>query len=744
MAEPPPPPPATRHINLVDDEEGTQLPLTSRYPVLVSGQVSFTKEEAIKDIEKVPKNVYRIQVELQPRSTDTNFSRAPWTLVARHFLSTIQLYDDTAIIIRKKENTVANKISSPEELPENPDDFERDYAYDVKLKSEKSVTFKILIATRLPYWQTFREGALFKKLVANDWYVKHMRLENQGTVATIGHLLFAHNRYTNQEDVISELRNLIYPTQCDQIDVRITKSKEYYYEGKKKVRAFTKWITIDCPVDIANKLSTVLMEKWQELQTNPKFKNYNLKNTIYVPRNRGIVNFDARVENIGKQNEFLRNYKDVTVLTNMNSIDAKFRYTKEIGKIFDEDTKIGQMLELRSFLLSWNDNSTGKPAIFAIHRTNNKGEYSLLSGSKNMVVIHERIKMFAKELNNQLGFTDVRVGGTKGAMNRFNQSNSATKYARDNFMTTRKFNQKPQEDEDNNDNNFKKKQQEEENQWKSPPDINRKTIKGTKASLKLNYNDQRLVQQFSDVVVGNSYQNNNNGQQQSAPTTGNKLGKTITATDNNTITIHEGHQIGKIANINESTKLTNSSFQKIMESKQFQEILAKAVAPQVSQQVTSLIAPTMEKIEHIETQVGDLNSYVRGNAKWQETQTQQQTTIQQDVSQFQDSMNQMQSTMNQMLTIFKDQKETEAGTKRPAPNINQIPLRSPTRRQKLNNVVNKKIMNITPNESSKVFDLENYGDEASQPNQLCRHTFSEDSADETMTLTDTTGEGEGQ
>ena len=433
---------------------------------------------------------------------------------------------------KKKENTAANKISSPEELPENPDDFERDYAYDVKLKSEKSVTFKVLIATRLPYWQTFREGALFKKLVANDWYVKHLRLENQGTVATIGHLLFAHNRYSNQEDVISELRNLIYPTQCDQIDVRITKSKEYYYEGKKKVRAFTKWITIDCPVDIATKLSTILMEKWQDLQTNPKFKNYNLKNTIYVPRNRGIVNFDARVENIGKQNEFLRNYKDVTVLNNMNSIDTKFRYTKEIGKIFDEETKIGQMLELRSFLLSWKDNNTGKPAIFAIHRTNNKNEYSLLSGSKNMVVIHERIQLFVNELNNQLGFTDIKVGGTKEAMNRFTQSNSASKYARENFMTTKKFNQKPQEEVNNNVDKEQKKQQEEENQWKSPPEINRKTVKGTKASLTLNYNDKRLVQQFSDVVVGNYNQNNNNRQQQSAPNKGNKLGQTITATDN--------------------------------------------------------------------------------------------------------------------------------------------------------------------------------------------------------------------
>ena len=79
---------------------------------------------AIKDIKQAPKHVYRLQVELQPRNNVSTFTNAPWTLVAWHFLSTIQLYDDSAIIIRKKSNAVANKISSPEELPENPEDFE--------------------------------------------------------------------------------------------------------------------------------------------------------------------------------------------------------------------------------------------------------------------------------------------------------------------------------------------------------------------------------------------------------------------------------------------------------------------------------------------------------------------------------------------------------------------------------------------------------------------------------------------
>ena len=69
----------------------------------------------------------------------------------------------------------------------------------------------------------------------------------------------------------------------------------------------------------------------------------------------------------------------MAVLSNLNNVDATFRYTKEMGEIFDDESKIGQWLKLRSFLLSWKDNNTRKPVIFAIHRTINKGEYSLLT-----------------------------------------------------------------------------------------------------------------------------------------------------------------------------------------------------------------------------------------------------------------------------------------------------------------------------------------------------------------------------
>ena len=278
------------------------------------------------------------------------------------------------------------------------------------------------------------------------------------------------------------------------------------------MRVFTKWITIDCPMDIANELSNLIMERWSLLQTDPKFVNYNIKNTVYVPRNRGLVNFDSRIENIAKQNKFLRNYRDVTVLTNIHDIEATFTYTKSMGTLFGDDSQVGHHLKLRDFMKSWKDQTTGKSAIIAIYRTNNDREYSLLSGHINIESIHRKIRLFFEELTGQLGFQKVRVGGTKGTTNTNNYSTNIKKYAKENFSTQKRFEQRPQQESTSSkEEQEKADKNNEENQWKYPPMNNRRQKKGVKPSLTVNYNDPRLIQDYKDVVVGNAYNNNQQG-----------------------------------------------------------------------------------------------------------------------------------------------------------------------------------------------------------------------------------------
>ena len=486
------------------------------------------------------------------------------------------------------------------------------------------------------------------------------------------------------------------------------------------------------------------MERWPKLKSDEKFENYNIKNTVYVPRNKGIVNFDARITNIGKQNEFLRNYRDVTVLSNIYDIDATFTYTKEMGNLFGNDTQIGHHMNLRSFLRSWKDNTTGKPAIIAIHRTNNNKEYSLLSGNENMESIHKKIRKFINELSGQLGFQQVKVGGTKGTNNNDNYSDHIKSYAKENFTTEKKYHQRPTIETTQSEEEIKEKEKEiEENKWKSPPTVNRRSKKSAQPSLTVNFHDQRLIQEYKHVLVGNSYNNNQqgtySGQNNTAPTMGNNQGVAKAATHNNKIVRNDDNNQGEISNMNKAGIIPTNAIQRILESQQFQATLAKVVAPQVLQQVTKIVAPTLKKISHIESQVEELHDYVEGNANWQASQTQRQSTIQNDVNSVKDSVNQMQATMNNFMLLFRDKQPNEVGQKRSAPNItNEIPG-SPTRRQRVSS---------TPLQSSSystqqyMYDSNN--DEASNPHHSNLNTFTDDSDQEATEPMNATGEGEGQ
>ena len=684
MADPPPPLPVPPVKPAAAKGTWNRLPDTSKYPVLVSGQVSFTTAAAIKDIDQVPQHVYRIQVDLTPRTKDKTFKEAPWTLVARHFLSTIQLQDEKAIILRKKANTAVNKITSPEELPENPETFEKDYAYDVHMKSNRLVRFKILIATTKNFSKTFKEGTMYRKLTANEWFVKYIRLESQGTVAEIGNLLYAHNRFVNQADLINEIRQLIHPTICNEIDITVTKANEYYYEKEKKTRVYTRWPTVICPLDIAPQLSQLIMERWEQLNNDEKFKHFNLRNTVFVPRDRTLVPFNARIENIAKQNEFLRNYQDVTVVRNCEDISADFTVTKEIANIFKMTEQKGHVLSMRSFLQSWEDNTTGRAAIIAINRTNNENEYSLLTGRENKKTIHENIIKLVDELKKQSKFKHLEVGGTKGTITRYNHSEKVKSYATRWTNSERDFQQKPKNQTTESDNNDTSNAN-NENKWKSPPTIKRRQLKETKQSIMVDYNDKTLIHQYKDVVTMKEKQYMRDLEIQEIVETPYQRNKQMRQLHNakvdETSSITKETQLSTLTDYTckERQMTTTQQLQEILNSTTFQETLAKIVAPQVN----NLIAPTVKKINQIETQVGDLHNHVQNNNQWQQQQSTRQEELQKEVNSISTGMQQVQDSMAMMMQMYME-KEMPSGVKRPAPNgTGQVEIiQSPQRRQR--------------------------------------------------------------
>ena len=681
MADPPPPLPPPPSLTVVAKENGQRLPDSSRFPVLVSGQVSFTTAAAIKDIEQVPKHVYRIQVDLRPRSKEKTFKDAPWTLVARHFFSTMQLHDEKAIILRKKTTAEVNKISSPEELPDNPDIFERDYAYDINMKSTKLVSFKIIVATSKPYAKTFREGPFYQKLINNDWYVKYVRLESQGTVAEIGHLLFAHNRFVNQEELVTEIRQLIHPTICRDIDVTVTKANEFYYEKDKKVRIYTRWPTVICPIDIAPTLSKLLMEKWERLQTDDKYSTFNLKNLLFVPNNKTLVPFNARINNIAKQNEFLRNYQDVTVIRNCYNMNDDFTYTEKIADIFGLKDQLGHVLNLRKFLQSWEDKTTGKAAIVAINKTNNVNEYSLLTGRVNKNSIHEQIVKLVNALKSQKKFKDLQVGGTKGTVNSSYHSKKVQDYAQKWFKNDDYFQQKPTS---KSDKKIIDTEENDGNAWKTPP-LPRRLKKGAPQPTTINYNDTKLIQLYSDMVKlpqsSNKTRNSNNGQMTTISLTGETIDtQSDITTEGEHTQVNQNNRYKAAPNPVENQLTTTQQIQMLLKSRQFQDTLAKIVAPQV----TNLIEPTVKKINQIEEQVGVLHDYVQDTNQWQQQQTNRQNAIQRDMNTMTTGMQHVQDSMTKLMQMQME-REGNGGTKRDASNIPSptSSIKSPLRRQRI-------------------------------------------------------------
>ena len=107
--------------------------------------------------------------------------------------------------------------------------------------------------------------------------------------------------------------------------------------------------------------------------------------------------------------------------------------------------------------------------------------------------------------------------------------------------------------------------------------------------------------------------------------------------------------------------MTKSQINSILESKEFQDTLARIVAPQVAKQVTDLISPSVEKLGTIETQVKELHNYVNDNQKWQNQQTNRQTDLQTNMYSMSESMNDMGSKLDKLVGLLQTTSLDEEG-----------------------------------------------------------------------------------
>ena len=445
MATPPPPATAPAGGAAPTTTSPRSIPDTQRYPRLTSGQYRFTTANAIKYLDdKVARSVYRIVVKLNARSSAT-FSQhltdgLPWTFAVRDFLQMVQTYDEMAMILPRRDKAKINKISCPTEIPESVDEFERDYVWNPRV-TEHSVTISLMITTSKPYHHTFKSGQIFQKLQDNDWFVNLDRLETQEFSVKVGVLLFAHNRWANQEEIIAEIQQLIEPLRCDDIDVRVDRpAREFYSKdatieienGRQKIqKIYTRWPAIYAPVDIVAQLKAKIVTNWPLLQTDQRFTAFNCKQYMFIPdtpsqrKSRRSTpsavdkqNYSQFLHFMRKQNMFLDQYCTVVILQNVGNIAANFTWTTEMANILNVNREIvGTRETLRGFLINIKGHSInpGERTIHSINREQQKGTYSLLVRSTAAAELRETLDSIVPVLQQTPAFKSLRVGGNHGA-----------------------------------------------------------------------------------------------------------------------------------------------------------------------------------------------------------------------------------------------------------------------------------------------------------------------------------------
>ena len=650
---PAPTTPASKETNL------KQIPEKHRFPVLVSGQFRFSTTEAIGKQTSIPTYRYRVKISLAPkRGKKFSNSAVPWTIMARQLLSYVQMNDDKACILKKRPNTAVNKISSPEELPEHPELFMRDYAYNTVF-SDKKVTFSVLIATTKTFFKTFKTGYVLSKLIENNWSANETRLETQGKSVEIGHLLRAHNRFSNQVELIEEIKTLLKPMKCD-LDLSVTKPKDVYVSDSEEIKVHTRWLTISCPADVAGGLQETLMDKWPQLNEE-KYECFNLRNIDFIPKNNKLIGFNERIHSMTEQNAFLSEFREVVVLKNCKNIEQDITITREMSTILTVPSLQGRIYKLKTLLTQWQFD--GKQVIHAISRDNTENMYTLLTAKDNATELRRVLDKLIPLLRVHKTLNTLQVGGSKGTTStQPSLSNRAQQYlTRFNYAPL--FIQRPpsrtgtattvsslttEEEQDNN--------QPPQQQSKQP-----KSIKPMKNIV--DFTQQQEIREYKHVLLtgdnpsnqkSGTYNKNQNNEDNNSMSTMDTITDQIVKGNNNTMTI---------------TQAANQ----LLKSKKFAEHLQQLIAPQVN----DLIQPTIEKITHIEGRVVQLHENVEANKNWQESNSRSQQNLQTDVATITQSLlnmqqraetNQlvMQESMNKMLQIFGNERHASAQRKRPA------------------------------------------------------------------------------
>ena len=593
------------------------IPVAERFPRLTSSQYRFTTAAAIKHLDPEERNVYRVVLKLSARPnttfTNNNTTGIPWTFAVKDFIRMLNAHDAKAMILPRRENAKINKIASHDDIPESTDDFERDYAWNARLQGS-TVTFTIMLSTTHPFIRTFKRGKVFEKLQDNNWYINLDRLETQETTAKVGMLLFAHSRWANQEEILDEIKQIIAPTVCTDIDVRVDRPYKTYYDrevviengSQKKNSIRTRWPAIYAPIDIAAELKNTLVAKWPTLQTNSEYAEFNCKQYLFIPDtplprnsrnpNHGFTaaqkkSYSNFLHYMRKQNIFLNTYSQVVVLQNVGDIQANFTWTEELAAhIVGSSSSVGFTQTLRHFLTTITRAANpDERTIHSIHREVERGTWTLLVDKEDAPELRSTLNQLVPFLQTTPAFSGIRVGGTNGAFHSEKHDHSDIGYLSI-LGTSTNYECEPTVLDAGGDSTMTTAPVQQVN-FNAPPTTYRRGKKSTPARF-VRPSATSAVMNYSDVLSTGTLRNN----------------PYLQATQSNTSTLATQESV--------STTLTSPdpsiNVETLFQNQQFKRMMADLIEPHIAParqevlQMKSAMANLQEKTARIEQNVSSI------------------------------------------------------------------------------------------------------------------------------------------
>ena len=132
-------------------------------------------------------------------------SAIPWTKMTCQLLSYVQMNNEKSCILKMDKHSRKQNLK-PRRVARTPRTVYVSICISHSFFSDKKVIFSVIIATTKSFFKTLKTGCVLSKQTENNWSLNKTQLKTKWKSVEIRHLLCTHNLFSNQVELIEEIR----------------------------------------------------------------------------------------------------------------------------------------------------------------------------------------------------------------------------------------------------------------------------------------------------------------------------------------------------------------------------------------------------------------------------------------------------------------------------------------------------------------------------------------------------------